>query len=143
MYPTSRITARIETDGTPIPMRDISYFLYLFRALYVAGYQITPPQGYPETDSLEQANMVAKLIVRHISNSPRRFADFATESLSDEEDIRILDIHRQNPLFIYLQGIPLLILAGMIIAGGAIALNPGPIELPSLRDMIKNIRSSV
>lgn len=143
MYTTSQITAKIETDGTPISLRDLSYFFYLFRALYVAGYAEMSGSGQLDVDHGDQARLLSKLIVRRISDSPRRFADFATETLSEAEDIRIVDIYRQNPLSIVLEGIPILLMAAAIIAGGSIALNPEAIELPKLREMIAQIRSAI
>ncbi|WP_155635602.1 hypothetical protein [Burkholderia cepacia] len=143
MFSTSQITAKIDTDGTPIPLGDLSYFLYLLRALYVAGYKDIPGQGDLTPDSIDQAHLLARSIVHNISGNPRRFAAYASEKLSEKEDIRVVDIYRQNPLSILLEGIPLLLMACMIVAGGAFALNPKAVELPKLRTMIANIRNSI
>lgn len=143
MYPTSQISAKIETDGTPISLRDLSYFFYLFRALYVAGYREMPDTSQLGLKHSHQARLLAKSIVHQISDNPRHFADFATETLSEAEDIRIIDIHRQNPLSIIFAGIPVVIMAATIVAGGVVALNTDEVKLPTLRAAITNMRSAV
>lgn len=143
MFPTSQLTANIETDGNPIPLGDLSYFLYLFRALYVAGREEMPGSGQFEIESIDQVNRFARLIANRISKSPHQFADFASRKLNDQEDIRVVNIYRENPLFIVFEGIGLSLLACAIIAGGSIALNHETFELPSLRSMIPNIQGAV
>jgi hypothetical protein len=143
LFPTSQLTANIETDGGPMPLGDLSYFLYLFRALYVAAREEMTSSGQFQIESIDQVNRFARLVAKRIGTSAHQFADFASRKLSDQEDIRVVNIYRQNPLFVVFEGIGLSLVTCAIIAGGSFALNQDTIELPSLRTMITKIQSAV
>ncbi|MGF6181336.1 hypothetical protein ABIB42_002349 [Massilia sp. UYP32] len=135
------ISAVLNTENGPIATRDLSYFLYLFRAAYVAAHQEINSQQHVELATDYQALEFSKTIKARIANFHwSSIRDLALYELHPKDELSIIDISRRNPLDIVFAATPPALIVAVIIAGGSFQFNSGRIILPSLKNAITNMR---
>ncbi|SFV65776.1 hypothetical protein MNB_SM-6-240 [hydrothermal vent metagenome] len=142
---TAKEATRINTETGPIPVSDFSYFLYLFRAAYVAGIKASrnnfPNENFEKSDVKKLTNIVQENLL-HKSKRDITFLSFY--KLPPHEDLTILDIKRENPLDVIFGGISIAFAVAVILSGGKFELTKDglKVELPSLGDGIRSLRDA-
>jgi len=133
---------RIDTETGPIPVRDFSYFLYLFRAVYVAAIQVYEKNHFNENlteDNVKKLSDIVKKIILRKSTSHLSHLFFYKLPIS--KDLTILDIKRENPLDVIFSGIPIALAVAVIFSGGKLELTKigMKVELPPLGEGIRSL----
>jgi len=142
VYPQLKTNSIIETEAGPIPTKDFSYFLYLFRGAYVAGRMELPSFGGFEVTTDAQVMEFVAVVKQKISNiSTQELTELALFDLHPDEDLAIADIHRRNPVDIVFAAISLPLVAAVILAGGSFQLRPLNVKLPPLGTCISELRA--
>ncbi|PHR73922.1 MAG: hypothetical protein COA66_02375 [Arcobacter sp.] len=140
---TTNEIIRINTETGPIPVKDFSYFFYLFRAIYVisvkSGGNNFQGNDYTRRDVKYLVTIVAKKIKKF---SRQEILESSFTNLDINEDLTIVDIKRENPLDIIFGGISIALAAAVIISGGKFK-GPGfKVELPPLGIGIKALKEA-
>jgi len=142
---TTKEATRINTETGPIPVSDFSYFLYLFRAAYVAGIKANrnnfPNENFIK-DDVEKLSDIVKKDLSHKSKRDITFLSF--HKLPIHEDLTILDIKRENPLDVIFGGISIAFAIAVILSGGKFELTKDglKVELPPLGKGIRSLRNA-
>ncbi len=142
---TTKEATRINTETGPIPVGDFSYFLYLFRAAYVAGIKANgsnfPNENFIKDEVEELSNIVQENLLR---KSKREITFLSFHKLPIHEDLTILDIKRENPLDVIFGGIAIAFTVAVILSGGKFELTKDglKVELPPLGEGIKSLRNA-
>ena len=142
---TAKEVTRINTETGPISVSDFSYFLYLFRAVYVAGVKVSrnhfPNKNFEKSD-VEKLSSIVRENLLHKSKREITFLSFY--KLPPHEDLTILDIKRENPLDVIFGGISIAFAIAVILSGGKFELSKDglKVELPSLGDGIRSLRNA-
>jgi len=147
MLSIKKAETRIDTETGPIPVRDFSYFLYLFRAVYVVAIQVYEEHfnenltEYTEDNVKKLSNIVKKRI---LYKSTRNISHLFFHELPISKDLTILDIKRENPLDVIFSGIPIALAVAVIFSGGKLELTKTgiKIELPPLGEGIRSLRNA-
>jgi uncharacterized metal-binding protein len=136
----------IETESGPISVRDLSYFLYHFRAVYVEALsykQEHPIYNMPrETEIAQIAEEIAQRLAKkgHLGVSRNALAN-----LPAEEELAIADISRRNPLDVVFSCVGVALAAAVIISGGEIKWDKDgfKVKLPPLGKGIAELRKAI
>ncbi|MCK5769254.1 hypothetical protein [Algiphilus sp.] len=134
---------RIDTYPGPVPTRDISYFLYLFRAVYVAGVEAGYDRIPDEQLTDDLIKSAVSKIAASIKNIPREeLSRLATRRLPDELELALDDIVRENPIRVTFCAATLALTAAVILSGGSFEFGPLKVELPPLGEGVQELRQA-
>ena len=134
----------IQTEPGPIPTRELSYFLYMFRAVYVA----TLEAGYAELPedqlSKEAVKNIASEIRLKLNDIPQdELTRLATIPLADDCELGIDQIFRENPIRATFSAATIAFAVAVILSGGDFALGPLKVELPPVGHGIQELRAAL
>ena len=114
----------IETESGPIPVRDLSYFLYHFRAVYVEALNYSQEHQIHGLPREAVISKIAKEMVLELAKKGRQgITKNALANLLPEEELAINKISRRNPLDVLFTGVALAIAVAVIISGGEIKVD--------------------
>ena len=144
---STNIPSVLNTESGPVSVKDFSYFLYHFRAVYVESlklakrYQIESFQNKKELLTFQRA-VEAKLA--HLQN-PMRLSKSALYPLDESEDLFFTEINRENPITIVFECIGVALTIAVIISGGKIEITKEGIkaELPPLGTGIYKLKEAI
>lgn len=142
MFHRSEIPTVIETESGPISTKDFSYFLYLFRAIYVLGYREALVLNSSELSENEIISFTEKVKKKMVKLDWTEVRNLALFDLDKDSDLAIEDISRRNPLDALLVGLAPPIIAAAIIAGGSFRFSPSRITVPSPKRAIDKMRAA-
>jgi hypothetical protein len=143
-----------------IDVWELTQFLRLFRAAYVAAYErvgvpstdssgrllhVVPLNGrFLGSDTIYQAHDTVELLRSDLKTFPRiRFARMAERELPDGFDIRVTRISFQSPLQIAFDALPLAFGVAVILSGGEFKLGSFlHVKLPPLGTGISKLREA-
>lgn len=144
-YSTS-VTALLNTATGPISVRDFSYFLYYFRAAYVAAVHLQQQHRVPDVPSQEELTKLAKLVESELSHrEPFKISNLALADLDADLDLEFTDINRQNPIDIVFSCVGAALAVAVIISGGEITWNKDGlhVKLPPLGKGIAELKKAM
>jgi hypothetical protein len=128
--------AQFKDDG-PLDVYELSYFLFLFRAVYVAASErvrddSTPPEVFAEKLRYELTN----------DKYPYDDVNLARKEL--DHNLTIIGIRRESPLEILFAGLGAALVVALIISGGkvTVSLKQVKVELPPLGHGIAKLREA-
>ena len=142
-------TARVATGAGPISVLELTEFLRLFRAVYVASLASTVGiLGHsPAPSMFEQrdAETFTRQIREFLENLTEQDVEtFASLRIPDSEvDLGVLNLSRNSPLRITFTGISIALAAAVIISGGTYKFGPMSAELPPLGTGIAALRKAL
>lgn len=136
------VSTLIEADPGPISVRELSEFLYLLRAIYVAAVNFTEDPSNNELSSEPNLLRAADALRHELERTPR----FTLERLANQEvpgDFTIRDISRRSPLHLVFESIPVAFTIAVILSGGKFKLGPLlQVKLPPLGTGISALRQA-
>lgn len=136
----------IETESGPISVRDFSYFLYHFRAVYVeALYFKREHQIYSHPRETEISQMAEEIAQRLVNKGYKGIANNALANLPAEAELAIADISRKNPLDVVFSSVGVALAVAVIISGGEIKWNRDgfKVKLPPLGKGIAELKKAI
>jgi len=144
---STNISSVLNTESGPVSVKDFSYFLYHFRAVYVESlklakkYQIESFQNKKEL-LIFQRKVEAELA--HLQH-PIRLSKSALCLLDESEDLFFTELNRENPIKIVFECIGVALTIAVIISGGKIEITKEGIkaELPPLGTGIYKLKEAI
>ena len=139
----------VEVGAGPINVCELTEFLRLFRAIYIAGLAATGGivgnYPLPSIRNLADAQTFADQIRGFLVNlSEQDVETFAALRIPEwAEDLRIMTISRNSPLRITFTGIAIALAAAVILSGGTYKFGPMSAELPPLGTGIAALRQAL
>lgn len=137
------IIVEISTEKGGFHAADFSYFMHLFRAIYVAALDEAPSElslRLTEIDIVDIDRIIKRLEFNlKINIDPFDASYYATKRLYPSDDLDIIDIRRRNPVDITFLAVPLAISVVAVVAAGAWTISGSTLKLPDFRTSIKNI----
>jgi hypothetical protein len=136
----------IETESGPISVRDLSYFLYHFRAVYVEALRYKQEHriyGLPRETEIAH---ITQEIARRLANKGNRGISInALVNLPAEEELAIADISRRNPLDVVFSCVGVAMAAAVIISGGELKWDKDgfKVKLPPLGKGIAELKKAI
>lgn len=138
--------AVIATESGPISVRDLSYFFYHFRAIYVEA--LSCKREY-QIDSLPPEAVIKQLAEKTTRSLAAKgnlaVSRNALKELPAEEELAIADISRRNPLDVVFSSVEIAILIAVIISGGEIKWDKDgvKVKLPPLGKGIAELKKAI
>lgn len=136
----------IETEPGPILVRDFSYFLYHFRAVYVEALIYKHQHQIYDLPRESAIAQIADEIASSLAKKGRLgVPKNALVNLPTEEELAIENIFRRNPLDIVFSGVGVALAAAVIISGGEIKWDKDgfKVKLPPLGKGIAEIKKAI
>jgi hypothetical protein len=135
----TKITVVLETDGGPIRVDELSSFLYYFRAVYVAAIKVgvKEPVANDFVDIEEQVRQIGYELPKY---TPMGGIAFARARVSP--DLLLIDVRRDNPLLLVLEGAVIGLTAAVILSGGRVDMRFFKANLPPLGTGIAALRAA-
>lgn len=136
------VLAEIETAPGPISVYEFSHFLYLFRAAYAGAVDLMSKLHRPffGTEGPEFERFLEMLRASLPAYDSRQIVHLASKPVP--EDLTLLEISRRNPLGLEFGGIPVALVAAVILSGGSLKLGPISVKLPPLGTGIAALRDA-
>lgn len=136
----------IDTESGPISVRDLSYFLYHFRAVYVEALSYKQEhQIYRLSRETEIAQIAEEIAQRLADKGHLGISRNALVNLPVEEELSIADISRRNPLDVVFSSVGVALAAAVIISGGEIKWDSDgfKVKLPPLGQGIAELKKVI
>lgn len=136
----------IETESGPISVRDLSYFLYHFRAVYVEAWRFQQEQQINDLPlKTEIAQMADEIAQRLVNKGHLGISKNALANLPAEAELAIADISRRNPLDVVFSCVGVALAAAVIISGGEIKWDKDgfKVKLPPLGKGIAELKKAI
>lgn len=136
----------IETESGPIPVRDLSYFLYHFRAVYVEALRFKQErQIFGRPSEFEIERIAEEIAQRLAAKGHLGISNNALAPLPDEEELAIADISRRNPLDVVFSCVGVALAAAVIISGGEMKWDKDgfKVKLPPLGKGIAELKKAI
>ena len=140
---TTNACATIETDGNLIDVVELTSFLYFFRAAYAAALERFPQHVTRSELNEDGINHLCKELRHHLVDTHwQSISGLARKDLGNK-NLYIRDIHRENPINIVFEGIPIALAVAIILSGGRIKiLGTLDVKLPPLGTGIRSLREA-
>lgn len=146
-----KVVAAIETGGENIDSIALGYYLYIFSLLY-SNIAKNNHQFDNHVDINKQS---VSSVVDHFRSSGEKYYlyrdpyDMITVPEKHgyfgylfRDRLSIVDIKRENPLYVVFEGIGIVMAAAVVISGGEYELGPLKVKLPPLGKGIEAIMSA-
>jgi len=136
----------IDTESGPISVRDLSYFLYHFRAVYVEALSYKQEHQIYSLSRETEIAQIAEEIARRLANKGHiGISRNALVNLPAEEELSIADISRRNPLDVVFSCVGVALAAAVIISGGEIKWDSDgfKVKLPPLGTGIAELKKAI
>lgn len=146
MHETSFAEGIIETETGPISVRELSYFFYHFRAVYVEALRFKyEHQIYGRPSEFEIERIAEEIAQRLATKGHLGVSNNALIELPPEEELAIADISRRNPLDIVFSCVGVALAAAVIISGGEMKWDKDgfKVKLPPLGKGIAELKKAI
>lgn len=145
MTKNSEVIGVIETDGNPIPLKDMSYFFYHFRAVYVESVNTIKIEETP-LDEKDYIDYWSEVVANKLSSQGHlSISRNALAKLSPENEIYFTDISRVNPVSIVFECVGVALAVAVVISGGEVKFdeNGFSAKLPPLGKGIAELKKAI
>ncbi len=136
----------IETESGPISVRELSYFLYHFRAVYVEALSYKKAHRIYNIPRENEIAQIAKEIAQRLAMKGHLgVSRNALAKLPAEEELAIAHISRRNPLDVVFSCVEVALAAAVIISGGEIKWDKSgvKVKLPPLGKGITELKKAI
>lgn len=134
----------IPTDGGDFPLLELQYALTTFRGLYVRAYDATRGLRIEDFFREEIAWELSEIVLKDVARRSDSYIFSAgMDPIQEWDDIRVVDLHRENPLELLVFALAVPLAAAVILSGGKFKAGPLKVELPPIGVGIERLRKSL
>jgi len=143
---STNIPSILNTESGPVSVKDFSYFLYHFRAVYVESLKLAKKYKVESFQSKEKLDEFQRVVEVKLANlHPMSLSKSALYPLDESEDLFFTELNRRNPIEIVFECIGVALTIAVIISGGKIKFTKEGVEaeLPPLGEGIDKLRMAI
>ena len=146
IQPPTNTEGLIETQSGPISIRELSYFLYHFRAAYVEGIKLNKREfSYEALNDEDLEKIAEEVAIQLASKGTYGISQSALADLPANEELNFIDLTRRNPIEIVFSCVAVALAAAVIISGGEIKWDKDgfSVKLPPLGKGIAELKKAI